>query len=661
MANEDLIKQIKDFTREQKAYCDVINNWVETVYVPKKSTVVEWTEHFRPDLKNCEIEIDNLIRRLQNICRSFKKIESIVSEIEDQCNWSRNYLNLLFQTIRPYSLESLVMNFYDSNLFNKALGEEIFRHDFVQCTLRLRDESLRFENNNIDKELEHLHNFSYFRKSKSNFVIVGANGSGKSSFSRRTRQILNNNVVIIASQKVFSFRRIESLSLGTSCREELWNYQKQDKLYKNESHNNQMGEDLITVVRALFEEKAELANDYYEGKVDSRKESILDKVIKLWDEILIHRKLKAEKGDIQVLTSEGSRYPFMSLSDGEKAVFYYIAHILLAKENSYIIVDEPENHLHLALVAKLWDALEQARPDCQFIYLTHNLEFAVSRNNAEKIWMKKFIAPDRWEMEPLPTNKDLPEVLYMGLLGSRKPILFCEGAKGSLDYKLYTRLFPNYNVIPVEGHLQVVSYTRAFNNSYEVHCNRAIGIIDGDFHKKEQKETWKEQSIYSLDVQEVENVLCDEEVLNRAVDYFHADQNALEKAKEKLFTELQRHIDSQCSEYTVQMINNRFKENMLKNSKDLEMLKNSAKDLADKMLENIDTFVDERKVCLRKIIDTRNFAEGVKRFNNKGLLAILTTDIEKDYRNRVFKMLDENPDLLEILRSKYFADVPPNL
>ena len=128
-----------------------------------------------------------------------------------------------------------------------------------------------------------------------------------------------------------------------------------------------MGEDLITVVRALFEEKAELANDYYEGKVDSRKESILDKVIKLWDKILIHRKLKAEKGDIQVLTSEGSRYPFMSLSDGEKAVFYYIAHILLAKENSYIIVDEPENHLHLALVAKLWDALEQARPDCQFI------------------------------------------------------------------------------------------------------------------------------------------------------------------------------------------------------------------------------------------------------------------------------------------------------
>lgn len=84
------------------------------------------------------------------------------------------------------------------------------------------------------------------------------------------------------------------------------------------------------------------------------------------------------------MTPEGSKYPFMSLSDGEKAVFYYIAHILLAKDNSYIIVDEPENHLHLALIMKLWDALELVRSDCQFIYLTHNLEFAASRNNAEK-------------------------------------------------------------------------------------------------------------------------------------------------------------------------------------------------------------------------------------------------------------------------------------
>lgn len=658
MANEGLIRQIKDYAREQKGYRDTIDSWLNVIFVPNKNTIIEWIKRIRPDFQNCDEELENLIRRLQNICNSYDSIKFHVSQIDNSCDWSKSYLDLLFYTIKLYSLSSLVINFYDADLFRKALDVEIFQHDFVNMTLRLRDESLRYENNDLEKAFDHLKNFTLFKSLKNNVVIVGANGSGKSSFSRRTREILGGNVVVIASQKVFSFKPVETMSLGNKYRQELWNYQAQDKLYKGEPHNNQIGEDLITVVRALFEEKNELANDYYEGKVDFRKESTLEKVIKLWDEILVHRKLKTEKGNIQVLTTEGSKYPFMFLSDGEKAVFYYIAHILLAKENSYIIVDEPENHLHLALVTKLWDVLEHARPDCQFIYLTHNLEFAVSRNNVEKIWMKKFIAPDRWEMEPLPTNKDLPEILYMGLLGSRKPILFCEGTKASLDYKLYTRLFPNYTVIPVEGHLQVINYTRAFNNSYEVHGNRAIGIIDGDYHKQEQKDTWKKVSIYSLDVQEIENILCDEDVLKCAVVYFHADQANLEKAKTKLFTELNRHIDDQCNEYTVQMINNRFKENMLKSSKDLETLKNSVKDLAEKMLENVDAFVEERKTCLRQIVETKDFAEGVKRFNNKGLVAILTTDIEKDYRNRVFKMLDENPDLLEILRSKYFADVP---
>ncbi len=661
MENEDIIKQIKEYSRKQKEFRDEINIWIDINYIPNLNTIVDWVKNRYSNFNDCKTEIEDLIHRLKKICNFYDKIETCVSEIDNQCNWSRNYLDLLFHTINQYSLYSLASYFYKAITFNEALNNKNLRYNFVDMIIRLKEECQRFNTNNWEKAFKHLNNFSLFKSLRNNIVIIGANGSGKSSFSRKSRDVLGNNIVIIASQKIFSFKPIESLSLSNKYRQELWSYQKQDKLYKSEIPNYQIGEDLVTVVRALFEEKNELANDYYEGKVKFRKESTLEKVINLWNITLIHRTLEIEKGDIHVLIPEGSKYPFMSLSDGEKAVFYYIAHIFLAKENSYIIVDEPENHLHLALVTKLWDALELARPDCQFIYLTHNLEFAASRSNVEKIWMKKFIAPNRWEMEKLPTDEELPEILYMELLGSRKPILFCEGQKDSLDYKLYTRLFPNYTVIPVEGHLQVISYTRAFNNSCNVHHNNAIGIIDGDYHKQEQKDTWKKVSIYSLDVQEIENVLCDEDVLNRAVEYFHADQDALEKAKEKLFVELQRHIDCQCAEYTVQMINNHFKENMLKNSKDLATLKNSVKDLADKMLKNVDAFVEERKACFQKIIDTKDFAEGVKQFNNKGLLAILSTDIEKDYKNRVFKMLDENPDLLEILRNRYFADVSQSL
>ena len=115
--------------------------------------------------------------------------------------------------------------------------------------------------------------------------------------------------------------------------------------------------------------------------------------------------------------------------------------------------------MNLALITRLWDRLEKERKDCRFIYLTHNLDFAASRINSEKLWMKDFTPPAQWNLEKLPSDENLPEILYMELLGSRKPILFCEGTKASLDYKLYTRLFPEYTIIPSEGHLQVINYT----------------------------------------------------------------------------------------------------------------------------------------------------------------------------------------------------------
>ena len=38
------------------------------------------------------------------------------------------------------------------------------------------------------------------------------------------------------------------------------------------------------------------------------------------------------------------------MSDGERAIFYFIGEVLCAKENSLIIIDEPENHLHKSIL-----------------------------------------------------------------------------------------------------------------------------------------------------------------------------------------------------------------------------------------------------------------------------------------------------------------------
>jgi predicted ATP-dependent endonuclease of OLD family len=68
------------------------------------------------------------------------------------------------------------------------------------------------------------------------------------------------------------------------------------------------------------------------------------------------------------------------MSDGEKVGLYLISQILLAEKNCILIIDEPELHLHKALMARLWNKLEEYRNDCFFIYITHDLDFAVSKS-----------------------------------------------------------------------------------------------------------------------------------------------------------------------------------------------------------------------------------------------------------------------------------------
>ena len=159
----------------------------------------------------------------------------------------------------------------------------------------------------------------------------------------------------------------------------------------------------------------------------------------------------------------------------------------MAKPNSYVIVDEAENHLNVAIINNLWNVLEEKRSDCQFVYLTHDPHFALSRVNANVLWSKKYSHPNEWEIEPLPKNRDIPEELLIELLGSRNKIVFCEGKKSSLDYKLYSVLFPKITFVPVGGHINVISYTGAYNRDKKIFGKLVAGLIDGDYHSVEEK------------------------------------------------------------------------------------------------------------------------------------------------------------------------------
>lgn len=667
MENIDEAKRkLQQIIEVHKATYLAYKDFLEAIIKPNEVKIKLWKNEVFPVQTNFDILLETSYKNLTVIDDIIAQYGQIFDTVMSSATVSEAYLTLVFNTLnQSRTMRELPGHLiHIQNLYDDASNDEINfqkKQTFISFAQNIFQIAVDIATKDY-LSLAQIYAFKYFGNTDKNFVIIGANGSGKSSFARNTKKVLGKNVAIIAAQKIFSLRKVTSVSLGQSSREQVWNYQSNDKLYKDTNFANNIENDLQQLFESLVEEQNACANEYFEankyGENLKRKSTTLEHTIALWHEILLHRELKYDSGELKVSSQDINEYGFMGLSDGEKAVFYYIAHVLLAKENSFIIIDEPENHLHLALVTKLWDRLEQERNDCHFIYLTHNLDFATSRINAEKLWMKDFVPPAQWNIEPLPSDDSLPEVLYMELLGSRKPILFCEGTKSSLDYKLYTRLFGDYTIIPVGGHLQVISYTRAFNNSAGIHGNKAVGVIDGDFHSEEQKQKWKSDGIFSIDVQEVENLLCDEDLLKACCSAFYANEDKLIQAKEQFFNKMKKTLDAQALEYATQTINERLKANLLDKPDNVEQLKSKMQELLKSSISDIDSLVATRKTELQRILDTKDYAMGVKKYNYKGLIGIVPIVLEKEYKDKVFLFLDQHKEVLDFLRHKYFFNIP---
>ena len=96
------------------------------------------------------------------------------------------------------------------------------------------------------------------------------------------------------------------------------------------------------------------------------------------------------------------------MSDGERAVFYLIGQTLSAANDSLIIFDEPELHIHRAIMSRLWDELEAARPDCGMVLISHDLEFVASRKG-QKFVVTNYTPSAGWTIEQVPEDTGFTE------------------------------------------------------------------------------------------------------------------------------------------------------------------------------------------------------------------------------------------------------------
>ena len=603
-----------------------------------------------------------------------EKLESEKERFQDNLSQIADYEKDLYSRVDNY-LSKLI------SFINDELNEKILSNDVTVRYKTLRDNLLESIYKCFDGDIHSydsifpqvLYNFkvsklfSFIARIDSTTVIIGANGAGKTSLINELRKNSIDEMYVLPAQKLLYFVSNTHNRNGITKEKYIQDLKEVNIKYDTiEIQTHQIEDDFSGTFTKLItlwvKDFAKVASDNSRG-VAGGAIALLDRVEQIWNQIFPEITFYPEPDDrVLEVVRNGDKYSINGLSDGERCVLFYIGNVLLAPENSYIVVDEPETFLNGAVYNELWDLLISERPDCQFIFASHNMDFVQSRTNATYIWCNKFEAPYDFDYEQLEESPEFPLSILAEVSGTRKPILFCEGTKTSIDYQIYSKLFSELCFVkPVQGHKQVIQHTKAYNNLQLLHGNTAYGIIDNDWMNKSSIQEYKEQNIFVLPFNEVEMMLVDEAVVKSCL---HFDDD---KEKQQKFENFQQSIIESCKEKKDKIISIALKKrldefmegNCIENNKPTredveEFLKNLVNKFdASSTVDNITFIVEESlnssdfsailKICNLKneIINHRGNTKIVQNFKDKALRRIaLDNDLQKKLRQKYFEELE---------------------
>ena len=88
--------------------------------------------------------------------------------------------------------------------------------------------------------------------------------------------------------------------------------------------------------------------------------------------------------DVEIVARKGSGSTFgiERMSDGERNAVIMAATVLTVDPGTTLLIDEPERHLHRAIIAPFLSALFEQRQDCAFVVSTHELFLPVENPGA---------------------------------------------------------------------------------------------------------------------------------------------------------------------------------------------------------------------------------------------------------------------------------------
>lgn len=352
----------------------------------------------------------------------------------------------------------------------------------------------------------------------------------------------------------------------------------------------------------------------------------LDLVNKAWERVLPHRELIL--GGLRIQTcvkgNESKVYNASDMSDGERVIFYLIGQCLAAPQDGIIIVDEPELHLHKSVQIPLWREIEGLRPDCLFVYMTHDVDFAVSLHESKKIWLKSYDG-ESWDWELVTEIEGLPESLLIEVLGSRKPVIFVEGENGSYDTSLYRAVLSEFLVVPSGSCSQVIQLVKALRSSEQLHHLEVFGIIDRDRRVDTEITSLQENGIYTLEVAEVENLFCVPEIIKIVSSRLARDPDAdYQSSSDFVLNKISSELENQISLRVASEI--KFRLNCFdEKAKGKNALSDALSSLSESI--DIDALYSESEALFNQAVGEKDYLLALRIYNRKSLACQLSSHL----------------------------------
>lgn len=624
-------------TDDKQELLDLIDKYIERVEIVhnylNKFFNFDVPEDVNEELKDKVHDINKI-----KLNEKEKAIKEYIEEVKNSINssWAEyndNYKNYLGMMIHN-SLKTVEgINIIDVNNNN-------FKYNIWSMIEHYK--SFMTINTTIDDVI------TKFSKSNSNYVIFGKNGSGKTKMLNYIKNALfNTNAYVMPANRNIDFEKENNVSVNCKNVVDLRN------LFNESNPFGSCPNNILTLMIKEKDYEDLQSNRMVNGEINIG--NTLNDFMNIFNELSIERKIKLKENILLLYNDNIPEYNVCDASDGEKSIIQFILFVLLCPLNSFIFIDEPETHLNGALLCELFSCLEQKRKDIRFIYCTHNIDFIESRENSKLIFSKKY-NNDKWETEEIDSYEDIPLKVIADIIGTKKDILFIEGDYKSLDYKLYSSLFPQFKIIPISSCQKVIENCRAknlFNRNY-------YGIVDNDYRSKKEIKKLNKSNIDVLKYNEVENLLLSPLILDKVLSSIDQDSKTL-IIKEKIINKAENSKQGIIQDY-INKVYSKVQSKPHFQYTDLGQLKieidKSAMDNRDKFLNELPSFINQ----VDNIFANKDYANLIMLLSNKGLLSRDCIEMSIDnYVSIVKNIIETDEEFKEKIISDNFTILKSNI